>query len=205
MELLPISKKDVITPYNIGAAEAAELVVTSSNRAAISRRGGFIYTLTMGIRPYNLLSRPEYMRYWEIAGALSSEPYLRVPIFNPIETDSFKDNLSSTSCDAGVIGSDTITGVGTALMPGQFFKFSGKSKLYQVASVDKDVVSTVKLTKPLSHNTGTIIDLTSTDYLGNLIDGVLGEFVHEDFGNPVNRIEDGILGIIGPLQFKEKL
>ena len=32
-----------------------------------------------------------------------------------------------------------------------------------------------------------------------------GYFVNEDFGMTVNRIEDGILGKIGPLKFKEKL
>jgi len=213
MATLPISKRDMVTPYNIAAIESAELVVTSSNKAAVSRRGGFAFSFTMGIRPYNLLSDSDNNRYWSIVSELSRSPYLFVPVYNIIETNTFKNGVTSSGVVTGaIVGNDEIvvalTSDSVQIRAGQFVKFNNKDKLYQVASHSG---GRVKFTKPLSHT------VTSSDTLvfseihragatvNELFDGVHGYFVNEDFGNSVNQIEDGILGKIGPLQFMEKL
>ena len=209
MAYLPISIHDVVTPYNVGPEEAAELVMTSSNKASISRRGGFVYSLTMGITPFNLLTKSSNETYWNIVGSLSLNPYIYVPVFNIAPTESFVDGKSTLSISgAAKVGSDTLLVSGATLRPGQFVRITSKTKIYQVASHDG---STLILSKPLSQNVtaGDTLTISETysdgDLAGQPFDGVHGYFVNEDFGMTVNRIEDGILGKIGPLKFKEKL
>jgi len=213
MATLPISKRDMVTPYNIAAIESAELVVTSSNKAAVSRRGGFAFSFTMGIKPYNLLGTSDNDRYWSIVSELDRSPYMFVPVYNIIETDTFKNNVTSSGVVTGAVaGSDEIvvalTSASVKIRAGQFVKFGNKDKLYQVASHSG---GSVKFTKPLSHTVTSADTLVFSELhkagpaVNELFDGVHGYFVNEDFGNPVSQIEDGILGKIGPLQFMEKL
>jgi len=209
MAYLPISVHDVITPYNIGPEEAAELVMTSSNKAAISRRGGFVYSLTMGIKPYNLLTKSDNETYWNIVGSLSLNPYLYVPVFNIAPTESFTGGVGYLPISGSAsVGSNVLSVSGATLRPGQFVRIASKTKIYQVASHSG---STLTLSKPLSQNVsaGDSLMLSETyadgEMVGQPFDGVHGYFVNEDFGMTVNRIEDGILGRIGPLAFKEKL
>ena len=209
MAYLPINVHDVVTPYNIGPEEAAELVMTSSNKAAISRRGGFVYSLTMGITPYNLLTKSSNETYWNIVGSLSLNPYLYVPVFNIAPTESFVAGTAQLGISGSAkVGSNQLSVSGATLRPGQFVRISSKTKIYQVASHDG---STLTLSKPLSQNVSSGDNLvtsevyTEGDMAGEYFDGVHGYFVNEDFGMTVNRIEDGILGKIGPLKFKEKL
>ena len=213
MATLPISKRDMVTPYNIAAIESAELVVTSSNKAAVSRRGGFAFSFTMGIRPYNLLSNSDNDRYYEILSEISRSPYMFVPVYNIIETETFKNNVTSSGVTTGAaVGDDEIviplTSNSVKIRAGQFVKFSNKDKLYQVASHSG---GNIKFTKPLSHTVSSSDTIVFSEIhkagptVNELFDGVHGYFVNEDFGNPVSQIEDGILGKIGPLQFMEKL
>jgi len=209
MAYLPINVHDVVTPYNIGPEEAAELVMTSSNKAAISRRGGFVYSLTMGITPFNLLTKSSNETYWNIVGSLSLNPYLYVPVFNIAPTESFVAGTDKLGISGSAkVGSTTLTVAGEILRPGQFLKIGNKTKIYQVASHEKGILT---LSKPLSQNVSSGDNLilseayTQGDMEDEFFDGVFGYFVNEDFGMTVNRIEDGILGKIGPLKFKEKL
>jgi len=200
MAKLSIRKRDIITPYNLSPIEASELVVTSSNRASVSRRGGFCFSLTMGIRPYSMIDKDDFEQYWRLVGELSRDPYLEVPLYNAIETDTFKAGIEVITPTASrPVGADTITVSTSLIMPGQIFRVD--AKLYQAANV---AGSTIFLSKPLSQEIDTSTQIVLSEDK-NDHDGPDGYFVNEDFGNPVNRIEDGILGVIGPLQFKEKL
>jgi len=210
MALLPISKKDITTPYNVSTEEAAELVITSSNRASVARRGGFCFSMVMGVRPYNLLQDKDNTRYWSIATTLARYPYLQIPIYNIIASPGFNPKLTNlpflTVSIAALPGDSEVVltnDVSSALRVGQFISFGDKSKVYQVARIDK---SKIELSHPLVQHVPQLepLNYMCKDYYGNNVDGVMGYFVNEDFGNPVCSIDDGILGNIGPLKFREK-
>ena len=83
------------------------------------------------------------------------------------------------------------------------YPLTSKDKLYQVRLHN---ANSLTLSQPLSHNVS-INDQVyySAQLSGQWFSGVFGKFYNEDFGNPVNRTEDGIIGNIGPLSLKEKL
>lgn len=218
MASLPISKKDVITPYSVSAEEAAELIITSSNRASVARRGGFCFSMVMGVRPYNLLQDDDNNRYWSIATALAKNPYLDIPVYNIIESPGFaaakayaEQNPTASLLSLSVSGSyepgEDKVSIGSSatnvLRTGQYVSFEDKKKLYQITRVSG---SEITLSHPLiqSVSNGGSLNYLCQDHYGNIVDGVMGYFVNEDFGNPVSSVEDGILGIIGPLKFREK-
>jgi hypothetical protein len=232
MSYLPIAKRDIVTPFNIAAGESASLVVTANNKASFARRGGFHYSLTMGIRPYNLLIDSQNYTYWDIVTFLNTNPFFYVPIFNMRETRVFAVSPTITVNGDHLPGDYTVningmTG-GTAtndplynaadpsstpaltLRPGEFIKFAGKDKVYQVRSHVGNVVTLIQPLVAAVSNTTAVTYKEQLNQAGHPLNGVtfsgvFGKFINEDFGNPINRIEDGILGSIGPLKLKEKL
>jgi len=217
---LPIEMRDLITPYNLAANEAANMVVTSNSKASFVRRGGFYFTLDMGIRPYNLRVASQVERYWEIVGFLNKYPSFSVPVHN-MQPSKMKDgngNFLSLTVQGGPYVPGYVSGIlvtdrgANMLNPGQYVKFGSNNKLYQVqyhnTSTDR-----IYLTQPLSHTVtsgnAVVHDEYSTESghpMENIRhNGIWVEFLNEDFGNPINRIEDGILGNIGPLKLRERL
>ena len=213
MSYLPIAKRDIVTPFNIAAGESASLVVTANNKASLVRQGGFHYSLTMGIRPYNLLVDSQNYTYWDVVTFLNTEPYFYVPIFNMRETEIFAAAPTITTVGTHAPGVQTITIAGygaNSFRPGEFIKLGNKNKIYQVRSHAGNQLS---LAQPLLSDlpTGSAVIYKETlsqvghPMNGVAFSGVFGYFINEDFGNPINRIEDGIIGNIGPLKLKEKL
>ena len=211
---LPISKRDIVTPFNISAEESASLVTTTNNKTSYARRGGFCYSLTMGIRPYNLLVDSQNHKYWDIVTFLNSNPVMYIPIFNMVESQVFTQGAVVTTTSDAAVGATGFTinfdANTTKFRPGEFIKIGSKDKIYQVRS---HVSNSLTLSQPLSHNVSNGDRIYYSEQLslaGHPLDGVrfhgvFGKFINEDFGNPVNRIEDGIIGNIGPLKLKEKL
>ena len=219
MSTLPITKRDIVTPFNISMGESASLVTTASNKASFARQGGFHYALTMGIRPYNLMVDSQNYRYWDIVTFLAGQPFFYVPIFDMIESEVYKWNPQGivTVVEDVLPGNSSfrisLNSTAAKFRPGQFIKIGDKDKLYQVRS---HVGTSISLAQPV------VAKVNSTDRVrysqinpegmpeehplhGLRINGVYGKFINEDFGNPINRIEDGIIGNIGPLSLKEKL
>lgn len=211
MSYLPITMRDIVTPFNISSGESASLVNTASNKASFVRNGGFHFTLTMGIRPYNLRVGEQNKRYWEIVTYLSANPFFKVPLINMYRAPIYDTAPQITVNGEHLPGDNTVSVTSTSekLYPGTFIRFSNKDKVYQVLSHPSGS-NTVTLSHPLAAKVpaGTELIYDEADQFlndGTMLQGVYGKFLNEDFGNPVNRIEDGIIGNIGPLSLKEKL
>jgi len=201
MSNLPINKSDIITPFNISASENVDIVTAANNKTSLARRGGFHYLLTMGIRPYSVIKDKDNEKYWSIVTFLNRYPFFYVPLYNLIEPTV----TGSVSTGGGSIGDTQLTVSAGGFRPGMFIKFAGKDKIYQIAVAGS---STITLAHPLVATVpnGTSVIYKETNTVDGLqMNGIYGKFINEDFGNPVNRIEDGILGRIGPLSLKEKL
>jgi len=221
MSTLPITKRDIVTPFNISMGESASLVTTASNKSSFARQGGFHYALTMGIRPYNLRVDSQNYRYWDIVTFLAGSPFFYVPIFDMVESEVYKWNdqgVITVEDDEPVLPGDNTLRISlnvneARFRPGQFIKIGEKDKLYQVRShagtsltLSQPVVSTVNNGDRVRYSQVNPAGMPEDHPLyGVRINGVYGKFLNEDFGNPVNRIEDGIIGNIGPLSLKEKL
>ena len=201
MSNLPINKSDIVTPFNISASENVDIVTAANNKTSLARRGGFHYLLTMGIRPYNVIRDKDNAKYWSISTFLNRYPFFYVPLYNLVAPTV----TGSVTTGGGDIGSTQLTISAGGFRPGMFIKFEGKDKIYQIASAGS---SKITLAHPLvaTVSSGTSVIYKETNTVdGELMNGIYGKFINEDFGNPVNRIEDGILGKIGPLSLKEKL
>ena len=217
---LPIELRNIVTPYNLAANEAANMVVTSNNKASFVRRGGFHFTLDLAITPFNLTVRSQAERYWEIVGFLNKYPSFGVPIHNMIPSNMIGDSgqyhamrVQEGPYAPGYTEGIKVNGLGArGLNPGQYIQIGLHNKLYQVIRHDMENYR-IYLSQPLSATINTsdsvIHDEYTTDNLHPMLNvrfnGLWVDFINEDFGNPVNRIEDGIMGNIGPLKLREKL
>jgi len=217
---LPIELRQIVTPYNLAANESANMVVTSNNKASFVRRGGFFHTLDLGITPFNLRVESQAEAYWRIVGFLNKYPSFAVPIHNmqPNKMETSPGNFQALTVLSGpyvpgYTGGILTQDLGAAyLNPGQYIKFSTNDKLYQVEYHDTSA-ERIYLTQPLSHtvrSTNSIVHNEVSTDVGHPMEnvnfnGIWCEFLNEDFGNPINRIEDGIMGMIGPLKLREKL
>jgi hypothetical protein len=206
---LPISKSDIVTPYNISAEESADLLVTANNKASFVRRGGYHYTMTMGLRPYNLLKESDNARFYSLATFLTSNPVFEVPLINMLESKPMlaADQASvETTTSAQVGDTKIVVGPGHTLRAGDFIRIGDKPKVYQVMMVDGQNGENIHVAHPIVAriSAGTIVHF-SEEIDGIRFCGVYGKFLNEDFGLANSRIEDGILGKLGPLKLKEKL
>ena len=203
---LPISKSDIVTPYNISAEESADLLVTANNKASFVRRGGYHYTMTMGLRPYNLLKESDNARFYSLATFLTSNPVFEVPLINMLESKLMlaadQDSVETTT-SAQVGDTKIVVDPGHPLRAGDFIRIGDKPKVYQVMMVDGQNIH-------VAHPIVARIYADTTVHFSEEIDGVrfcgvYGKFLNEDFGLANSRIEEGILGKLGPLKLKEKL
>jgi hypothetical protein len=219
MSTLPIAKRDIVTPFNISAGESASLVVTANNKASLVRQGGFHYSLTMGIRPYNLRVDSQNYRYWDIVTFLNLNPFFYVPIFDMVDSEVYSWDPSGviTAAEDVLPGDNafiiSLNSSTAKFRPGQFIKIGTQDKLYQVRShsgtsltLAQPVVAKVTSGDRVRYSQINPTGMPDDHPLRDIrINGVYGKFINEDFGNPINRIEDGIIGNIGPLSLKEKL
>ena len=204
---LPISKSDIVTPYNISVEESADLLVTANNKASFVRRGGYHYTMTMGLRPYNLLKESDNARYYSLATFLTYNPVFEVPIINMLNSETIITAVPDSvtvSTGAAVGGTQVNISQANLLRPGDFIRFGDtKSKVYQIMSVNGQALQ-------LAHPLVAAVTAGDTVHFSEEVDGVrfcgvYGKFLNEDFGLSNSRIEEGILGKLGPLALKEKL
>jgi len=228
MSYLPIAKRDIVTPFNISMGESASLVETTNHKASLVRQGGFHYSLTMGIRPYNLMVDSQNERYWEIVTYLAANPFFKVPLFNMFSEERRVAPDAYAWAAAGNFGTGTIVTVTSQSLPGDntliislssntaklrtgdFIRIGSKDKVYQVQKHENNVLT---LAQPVIATTevgdrvffSELFQQSGHPMDGVRFSGVFGKFINEDFGNPINRIEDGIIGNIGPLSLKEKL
>jgi len=199
-EYLPINKSDIVTPYNVSAKESASLVETANERAFFVRRGGFHFTMTMGLRPYNIIRDDQNSKYWKIVTFLATHSNFYVPLYPAVENSLF-ETKPAISLDGNVEVGNNIISVDrqSGLRAGDFIKIGNKDKIHQVLRHEG---YQIELTQPISHK-GT--DSDSIIYHERNENCIFGLFLNLDFGEPISRIEDGILGSIGPLTLKEKL
>ena len=205
MAALPIYFEDIITPYHINLNETTSLVVAANSKARMIRTGSQYFSVEMGIKPRNLRFSAD--TFWRIATFLQSEPIFEVPMHN-MQASQFtvNDQLTQQSNNVTVgaaIGDKRVAVSGSQLYnPGQYVKFSGKTKAYQVASVD---ATYIYLTQPLRQTVaqGSQCIWRENGYDGDIFDGIMGNFINEDFGNPSHKIEGGILGSFNPLVLRE--
>lgn len=212
MAKLPIEMRDIVTPYNISANESADMVVTANNKTSFVRRGGRFFSIKIGIRPFNLRVASQADRYWRIVTFLNSNPSFEVPIHNMMENEFF--NTTTTVDGAFSVNTQVLTidtdSSSKQFKPGQYIRFANKSKLYQVSSHSGTALTlTQPLSQSLSNNTQIESTETVSDSLhpmnGVKLNGLWVTAYNEDFGNPQNRIEGGIMGNIGPLTLREAL
>jgi len=201
-EYLPIIKSDIVTPYNVSAKESASLVETANQRAFFVRRGGFHFTMTMGLRPYNIIRNKQNDKYWKIVTFLSTHSNFYVPLYPAIENELISSGSKpAIELDGDVDVGNTIVSVDRerGLRAGDFIKVGSKDKIHQVL---RHSGYQIELTQPISHKGS---DGDPIVYHENNENCIFGLFLNLDFGEPISRIEDGILGSIGPLTLKEKL
>jgi len=199
-EYLPIVKSDIVTPYNVSAQESASLVETANQRAFFVRRGGFHFTMTMGLRPYNIIRDEQNTRYWKIVTFLSTHSNFYVPLYPTIENNLFETKPDiELDGDVGVGNNIISVDREKGLRSGDFIKVGSKDKIHQVLRHEG---GQIELTQPISHKG---LEGDPITYHENNENCVYGLFLNLDFGQPISRIEDGILGSIGPLTLKEKL
>jgi len=211
---LPISVREISTPYTVWGEENVNIVESSNNKIYISRGGGFRYRVTLNIIPFNILSSESAVRFEFLRAYLTRNPSFSIPILNTIPNQivgspeviaSFTDN--EPGFDTVLVDTGTFTG---DFQPGQYIKFSNKEKVYQVGDYNSGtgvITLTQKLRQKVNPENAInkTISYAGVDYYGTAFDGITGSFVNEDFGNPVASIDDGILGRISPLVLIENI
>jgi len=203
MAFLPIYISDIVTPYNIGVNEAADLVIAANNKSSIVRRAGYYYSAVIGIKDRNMRANAD--SFWRIVSFMAANPKFSVPLHNMQASNVRPEQVVNVTVLAPVNAKSlTISSISERFNPGQYIKFANKPKLYQVLSHVGNILS---LMQPLSAAVpaSTRIIFKETGYDGEVFNGIMGEFLNEDFGIPNYKIEDGLIGSIGPLTLREVL
>ena len=208
MAELPISIRDIITPYDLFGEEVAEVYQSSNNRVYVARGGGYRYSLNLNIKPMSILSTTESVKFETVRAFLTKNPQMEIPIFNVVPNTV----TGTATCQADAIhgqpGAYTVkinagSYGGGPFQTGQYVTFGVKAKIYQIESYSAEILT---LVQRLRH-TVTAGDVIG--YAGNFggvdFNGIVGGFVNQDFGNRTARIEGGILGQIGPLSLIENI
>lgn len=214
MAALPISYRDIITPYNIYGEEKVGVTSSANNRIYVARQGGYRYRMQLTLRPFTLLKGSDGVKFETIKIHLMEFPSFSVPMFNTVSNEitgtpevlaSATTGLNGVSDNQVKMDGATYTG---DFQPGQYIQFSNKNKVYQVRSYD-NIDNIITLVQPLRQNLesgGTVyLNYQALDYDNASFNGVMGEFVNEDFGESVSRIEDGVLARINTLALVENL
>jgi hypothetical protein len=200
MALLPITMLDIITPYMVASEETITMVTAANRKQAVVRSLSHQFTMKLQLKPINV--RTHSSRYYELITFLTKNSSFEVPIMN-----LFDNTVTGTITVSGshVVGDDSISCNNSSLFqPGQFIRFSNKSKLYQVQYASGGLLY---LSHGLRHAVpnATTITYADTYYDSTALNGVRATFINDDFGSVYGSIEDGVLGTFATLTLKEDL
>ena len=208
MSTLPIAATQIITPYVLSDDEEADYLNTANNTNSTARRGGGRWSFAFSIWPLNIIS--DGLEVAALDVFLTTNPSFEVPVENIFPTE-----LTGVVTVAGAtaVGSLTVAismaDSGNVPLPGQYIKFSNKSKAYRVASyaVTTGNTGTITLTKPLRQalTTSHTMEYSGTDGKSNSFDGILVSFRNPNFGQPMYRVDGGITARFGPIQLYEAI
>lgn len=210
MAALPIGYRDIITPYNVFSEEKTFLTTSANNRVYVARAGGYRYRVALNIRPFTLLKQSDSDQFELIRIHLAKYPFFSVPIFNTIVNEVSGTVLVDQAAPSGYnsVGDYDVKLTATptgSFKPGQYIRFANKNKVYQVESHSgTDITLVQRLRQNLLVGDDELY-YDELDYNGDSFNGVMGDFLNEDFGNAIAGVQDGVLGRINTLSLIENL
>jgi len=220
MKILPITARDISTPYSVSSEEPARVQVAANRTISVSRSIAHHMLMTLTLIPYRYLIysrldlQPEIEanrlpadKGRQLATFLNQNASFLVPVFNNRPNPFINSIIPITvAIEANISDYEVEVDVADGLFPGQYIRFENKAKLYQIASVNSLQLK-ITLVNPLRSKVplGTKIITAETLYDGTVFNGVLGAFVNSDFGVSLQKVENGVLAEIGPLSLKENL
>ena len=208
---LPITDRDIITPYVVAAEEPAAVSVALNNTVRVVRSIAHRFVATLTLRPYRALIYEHDAatisgelpadQGQKIATFLAKNPSFQMPVFNNRPNPN---TAGVTTSGANVVNDYTINVTSDIFFIGQYIRFNGFTKLYQIADVG---VGTITLAQPLRHAVSSLTPIIYKETYdnGTTFNGVMGTFTNLDFGLPLQRVEGGVLMEIGPLNLVETL
>lgn len=201
MATLPISWRDIATPYQLLNEERADFLQAADNTPTVVRQGGARFALALSLVPMSEVSRS--LDIETIEAFLDAEPVFDVPLVNKRASQTSGTYTVNAIRSVGDLTIPVVAGAG-GFHVGQLIRFNGKGKVYRVRSFSG---GTITLTKPLrqSLSLGQAVIHAETDGAGAAFDGVLGNFTNLDFGNTAPRVEDSIINYFGPMRLVESL
>jgi len=208
MATLPIFISQIMTPYALNEDEVTDYLDTANHTNAIVRRGGSRWSFGFSIWPLNIISNGDEFASLDVF--LATNPTFDMPMQNLMPTElTGVVSVAGAAAVGGLTVSISMAVSGNVPKPGQYIRFSNKSKVYRVSSyaVSTGTTGIITLTKPLRQalTTSHTVEYSGTDGKGGSFDGVLGKFRNPDFGGTLHRIDGGITATFGPFQLLEAI
>ena len=214
MATLPITIRDIVTPFSLNSEENVTISTATNRTMVIGRSISSQWSLLLNLKPYRMqvytqTPQPDYSstpltsdRFHAISSFLAREPVFKVPIYNNRPNELPPTPAVTLTAEVGE--RDVSVTFRTDFRVGQYIRFSGFNKMYQVAAINP---TNITLTQALRQRVtaGTAIIYSETDYNGDAFNGVLCNFLNMDFGSVLHGIDNGVLGTIGPIKLREFL
>ncbi len=201
MAKLPISWRDIATPYQPRHEEEVDVLQAADRSPTIVRQGSHSVSLALSLVPMNQLQRGADIE--ALATFLDTYPVFQVPLVNKNPSATSGTYTVSVIRNVGDLTVPVVGGAG-GFHVGQGIRFLGKGKVYKVADF---TAGTITLNKPLRQNlsAGQEVVYAETDARAETFDGVNGTFTNLDFGLTAPRVEDAIINYFGPIRLLESL
>jgi hypothetical protein len=201
MATLPISWRDIATPYQLLSQEDPSVLMAGDRTPTVVRQGSHSLALTLSLIPMNQQQRGETIEALE--AFLDANPVFELPLVNKrasVTTGTYTVTAIRNVGDYTV----PVGGGAAGFQVGQMVRFNGKGKVYKVADFSPGLIT---LSKPLrqSLSIGQAVIYSEVDGAGAAFDGVLGSFTNLDFGNTAPRVESSIINYFGPMRLVESL
>ena len=212
MAALPISVRDIITPYSVYPEQKATVVPAANNRVYVTSQGGYRYRMTLNVRPFTVLRQEDSIAFEALRIHLARAARFEVPMINLVPNGITPGSTLTVTplvnhngpgmYDVNIAEGESFGTFGH----GQYIQFSNRSKAYQIFS---HTGNNIKLIHPLRHNLidggTTTINYAALDANNTPFNGIMGSFVNEDFGNVATTIDSGVLAKVNQLSLIESV